>query len=390
MKLSKWSKRTWITLGVLVVLLVALRIALPSIVKHYLNGVLDDGIEGYTGHVADVDIMLYRGAYGIDSLRLQKVEGDVPVPFIDLDRIDFAIEWPALLDGAIRGKILLDHPQVNFVDAPNEADGQAGDETSEADWRQTIDELFPLSINRFEIRNGEIRFRNFTTKPAVDIAVNNLFLVATNLTNTEDSTNQLVSDLHAKAQVLGDGDITLEGGFSLLEDPMPFDINLALENVNLPVLNDFFLAYAGFDMEKGTLDLYTEVATEENQFTGYVKPILKDIQVLSLKNDPIKPRRLLWESGVSLVSFIFKNIPKDQFATEIPISGELNNPDVDVWKTIVNVLKNAFIEAYAPQLDNDVDLSDVGVSKKELKEIKKEQKKEERQKEDKKWYEFWK
>ncbi len=54
------SKKTAVILGV-IGLLTGARLALPYVVRHYLNKTLQNDIEGYTGSVHDVDIHLIRG-----------------------------------------------------------------------------------------------------------------------------------------------------------------------------------------------------------------------------------------------------------------------------------------------------------------------------------------
>ena len=67
-KKKKWYRRKTllISLGALLVILIAFRIALPYIVLNYVNRQLTL-IDGYYGHVDDIDISLYRGAYTIKS-----------------------------------------------------------------------------------------------------------------------------------------------------------------------------------------------------------------------------------------------------------------------------------------------------------------------------------
>ena len=55
----------------------------------------------------------------------------------------------------------------------------------DVDWTKPIKELMPLQINRLEINNGSIFFYDFTTKPKVDIHVDSLQLLATNLNNAD-------------------------------------------------------------------------------------------------------------------------------------------------------------------------------------------------------------
>ncbi len=50
---------------------ILLRIALPYIMLHYSDQKLA-AMNGYYGHIRDIDVALYRGAYTIDSFYLNK------------------------------------------------------------------------------------------------------------------------------------------------------------------------------------------------------------------------------------------------------------------------------------------------------------------------------
>ena len=47
---------------------------------------------------------------------------------------------------------------------------------------------------------------------------------------------------------------------------------------------------------------------------------------------------------------LLKNQARDQFATVIPLSGELSSPRTGILAMVGNVLRNAFIRAYLPRL----------------------------------------
>jgi uncharacterized protein YhdP len=356
----KLTKRAISILVVVVVLLIGLRIALPYIVLNYANKVLKNDLEGYTGSIDDVSMSLYRGAYGIDSLKILKLNGKSPVPFVSVDHIDFSIEWRALLKGAVVAEVTTVHPALNFVDGPTEAQQQTGEE---GNWQQVLDELFPLKINQWKVENGEVRFRNFSTQPKVDLHITNMNLVARNLRNSYKDSEQLPASVEGSALVLGDGKLNLNARLNPLKNPLAFDFNLQMTNVSLPKLNNFLEAYGGFDVEKGKLEVYTEVKGSENKFQGYVKPLLTDVKVIDETDKMKKPRELVWEGVVGLTNMIFKNWNKDRLATRVPIEGDLSDPEVDTWKTIVEVLRNAFIEAIQPGLEGKVDLSTVGDNK---------------------------
>ena len=83
-------------LGSLLVLFIGFTIALPHILLRYVNRQLTL-IDGYRGHVEEIDVHLWRGAYTIKSIKLDKTGGKIPVPFFNARAIDLSVEWRALL-----------------------------------------------------------------------------------------------------------------------------------------------------------------------------------------------------------------------------------------------------------------------------------------------------
>ena len=146
-----------------------------------------------------------------------------------------------------------------------------------------------------------------------------------------------------------------------------FDLNAELKDTNLVLLNDFFKAYAKIDVNKGKFGMYTEVAAKDGAFKGYVKPIIKDLDVLGHEDRNDNIFRKMWEGLVGFVGQVFKNQPEDQVATKIPFEGRLDNPETNIWITITNVLQNAFIQAIQPSIDSEINIASVGTPKPEKK-----------------------
>ena len=116
---SRWGE----TIIAILLILIAVRIALPYIVKDYVNKTLSE-IPGYKGEVGDIDISLWRGAYEIQMVSLVKTDGKVPVPFFSADEIDLSVQWGALFEGSIVGEIVLANPKINFVACPTKEQSQ--------------------------------------------------------------------------------------------------------------------------------------------------------------------------------------------------------------------------------------------------------------------------
>jgi hypothetical protein len=346
---STMKKRTKIIIGV-VVLLVAIRISLPFVVTKYVNKVLSE-IEGYEGSIDDVDLHLYRGAYKIIGLELFSVEKDIKTPFVAIDNIDISVEWKALFDGSIVGEIILENPKLNFAAGPEEEEVQTGEEN---DWTQTIKDLVPLQINRFEIVNGKVSYIDDYSSPKVDIYFNGMNALATNLNNSKDFTTDLPSKITMKSKTIGEGNFDLEMDINILKEIPDFDVNLKLDEVKLPALNNFFKAYGNVDAESGTLSLYSELALIDRNLNGYFKPLTKDIRILDWKNEEENVFGKLWEALIGLGGNILENQSKDQIGSKIPIKGKLDDTNVGAWKALTSLLKNAYLNPLQKQLDETI------------------------------------
>lgn len=131
-----------------------------------------------------------------------------------------------------------------------------------------------------------------------------------------------------------------------------------MHGVKLIALNELLDAYAKFRVKRGDFALYTEIAAKGGAYTGYVKPIIRNLEVEKAHTKTFL--RKLWAHVVSGVGKVLTN-PKDrQVATKIPFEGKFGKTDTDVWATVAELLKNAFIKALTPSLDHTVSLGDVG------------------------------
>ncbi len=69
--------------------------------------------------------------------------------------------------------------------------------------------------------------------------------------------------------------------------------------------------------------------------------------------------RKLWEGFLDFAANVLKNKEADQVAARIPFQGTLQNPKTSVWESIVSVLHNAFVAAFAHSLEGSITLRDV-------------------------------
>ena len=347
-------RHIWRRVGVVVLILVVVlgvgRAMMPWAVRDYVNRTLDRN-PLYDGEVGEVGIHLWRGAYSIDDVRISKTTGNVPVPFFAAKRVDFAIQWDALFHRKVVGRVLMEEPELNFVDAASEGEDQSG---AGAPWMQMIKDLFPFRINSAIIQNGSIHFRAFQAKQPVDIYLSEVNASVDNLGNIRDETKPFVSTVQVTALAMDQAKFE----YKMTLDPFAyrptFHMGMRLLGLDVTKINDLAVSYGKFDFERGWFDLVVEADAKEGQLSGYAKPLFRNLKVFSLTED-IKDENVLelfWQALVGGLTSLLKNHPRDQFGTLIPFNGDLSEAtNTDILATIGNILRNAFVRAYLPRLE---------------------------------------
>jgi Domain of Unknown Function (DUF748) len=338
--------------------LCALRLALPYIVKDYVNGRLHR-LDSYDGRVADIDIGLWRGAYRIDGIQIVKTGAKQPTPFFDSQRVDLSVEWRSLLHGKLVAEAHFFDPKLNLVEGPTASQSQTG---TEEDWHKRLEELFPFRFNTVEVHDGTLTFRTPGIAVGDALIARNVDGIITNINNVEHTGKDAFAEFRMTGKVLGGADTWVYGSAEPFTKQSTFDLNLGLEHVSVPQVNPWLREYLKADAKRGDFDLYLEVASANGRYEGYAKPILQNVQFVSLEKTVKHPLKGLWNAVVQLAAELFENQPHKQVAAKIPFHGTVQGTSTDLLATITSVLRNAFLGAFAHSIENSISMKDVGES----------------------------
>jgi len=181
------ARIAWLVMAGVVVLFVAARLALPFILRDAINRRLDH-IPDYAGHVDEVGVHLWRGAYSMHGLEIVKRNGQVRERFFSARDIDFSVAWRELFRGKFVSDIYADGVNLNFVKGPDPGTSQL-----EADrrWQDVINDLFPIDITFLKITDGQLRFVNTASHPRVDVRVAHATVLATGLRNRPSNAGEI-------------------------------------------------------------------------------------------------------------------------------------------------------------------------------------------------------
>lgn len=350
-------KRITKILIAVIVLLVLIRLLLPYIVLRYVNKTLAN-MSGYTGHVEDIDIALIRGAYQIDDLRIRKVHGNIKKSFLYIPKTDLSIEWKSLFKGRLVSEVECYKPEINFAFSKNEASSQTG---AEVDWTTYLKKLLPFKINRFAVYDGKVNLTSLITQPRADLSLQAFQAEIKNIRNVDDKKQLLPSPVEASGDVLGyGGKMNFSANMNLLKEVPDFDYNLRFTDLQLVKLNDLAREYANVDFNRGTVSVYSEMAMYNKKLDGYIKPLTKNMQIFKLNEHKGRSvGRFFKELLAQLGTDVLKNQKHDQVATRIPLHGTVEDVKTDLWPTIFGLIRNAYVEAFRGEFDNNVTLGDV-------------------------------
>jgi hypothetical protein len=119
----------------------------------------------------------------------------------------------------------------------------------------------------------------------------------------------------------------------------------------LPPMNEFLKAYALVDVARGTFELYSEVNAKGGHYNGYLKPFFKNLEFRAV---PDPDKNLLQRAAVKLASTAQNLLKSDEgkVATKAPFEGDFADNKVDVWTTVENLLRNAFVTSLREGFEN--------------------------------------
>lgn len=348
LKAAGWALLLLIIAGVIA------RPFLPGAVRWYVNRTLDQSVL-YKGRIGDVTLHIWRGAYAIHDVRIIKTTGNIPVPFFTGKRVELAVQWSALLrlHPRVVAQVEMDQPQVNFVDDPAPGASETG---SGGPWLKMLRDLFPFDLNRVIVKEGSIHFRTYQKATPVDVYLDHLNATVDDLTNINRSITPLLTTVTATGLAMDQAKFQFQMKLDPFSYNPSFQLGLRLIGLDITTTNDLIETYGGFNVKRGLFDLVVDVDCKEGEINGYVKPLFRNMVIFNLVQDVKEDKNVIqvfWQAIVGGASAVITNYNREQLGTLIPFTGSLNGPQIDYLGTIGNLLRNAFIRAYLPRLEQD-------------------------------------
>ena len=209
-----------------------------------------------------------------------------------------------------------------------------------------------IKVDRLHLLHTYAGFENNAKSPGYKLFFTDMNVRITNLSN-QFSEGDSKLDLHGR--FMGSGDTKLIGAFRPEKKGADLDLNLAIENSDLTALNGLLRTYGRFDVKAGNVSIYSQMTVRQGELTGYVKPLFSNLEIYNHEKDKDKP--LLQQAKQLIIAGaakLFKNHATKNVATDVNLSGKLDQPNVSRWQAFLKILENAFINAILPGFDRQV------------------------------------
>ena len=203
-----------------------------------------------------------------------------------------------------------------------------------------------LRMQTLRIR-GEIGYRS-DTDPPYRLFMSDADIRISNLSNRAA---QGVSRLDARGSFMGSGATRARGVWRPGAKYPDFAVDVQSVNTQLKSLNSLLRAHGRLDVSDGVVAIYAQLVARDGKLNGYLKPLFRDIDVLSEEDEGDSFFQKLYEVIAEKLARLLENQERDEVATVANLSGDLSDPDVSGWQVFVNLLRNAFVEAILPGFD---------------------------------------
>jgi Domain of Unknown Function (DUF748) len=185
---------------------------------------------------------------------------------------------------------------------------------------------------RLFLENAEVHLRNFSNQLTEGTAV-----------------------AKVTGRFMGSGRTVVGANFRPETKGPDFSLAASIENTQMRALNPLLRAYGKFDVVQGFFSVYTEMRVKNRAVRGYVKPLLRELDVYDTQQDKEKNLfQKLYEAVVGGVSDLLENTPRDEVATKLDMAGPLENPQASTWEALVNLIQNAFFKAILPGFEREL------------------------------------
>ncbi len=192
-----------------------------------------------------------------------------------------------------------------------------------------------INIEKITLQGGRVDFSDYTIKPRYSTQLKNLGGRISGLSLGKNKT----ADVELRGKMGSDVPFEIVGKINPSSDNFFVDLTAKFRGLDLSPMTPYSGKYIGYTIEKGKLSLDVKYLIVNKKLESQNK-IFFDQFTLGDKVESKDAVQLPVKLAISLLKDRNGKIDLD-----IPVSGNLDDPEFSVWKIIMKVLKNILVKA---------------------------------------------
>ena len=201
----------------------------------------------------------------------------------------------------------------------------------------TADKPLGIRIGEVNINNGSANFADFSLTPNFATAVQQL----NGKIGTLDNRQPTPASVNIAGKVDRYAPVTIKGALNPFDPMASLDIATSFKRVELTTLTPYSGKFAGYRIRKGRLNLDLHYLITKGQLKAENKVVIEQLQ-LGEKVDSPDALNLPLKLAVALLKDVDGKI-----SIELPVTGDLNNPQFSVMPIVWQTLRNLVVKAAA-------------------------------------------
>lgn len=335
------------------ILIIAIRLLVPPMIKPQVNELLATFSPTFKGHVNDVGISFFRGAFQLRDLELT-LKDKSQEKFFTANVIDTSIAWRDIFRGRITSDVLIDKTNIALTKNVLEAFKKTPKEEQEKT-KKEASKLFPLTVERVDIRDSSFEFADLASVP--EASRWKVTDIDGRLSNATPAPKFPLTMMTLDGKMFDSAEIKVAGQLNQLSKPTAWDVDLEIRGFDLRQANPVIAQKLPLSFTSGKLDAYSEIKSEDNKIVGYVKPFIQNADVIASNESFRSAKNFGLEVSTAAVNLLLRDAQKKTLATKVLFSYEDGDFKINSMEALAKAIQNGFAENVPKGIEDQISLS---------------------------------
>jgi hypothetical protein len=268
--------------------------------------------------------------------------------------VDVSLAWREMFKGRITTDVEIAGADTVLTSKVIEA-FKSAPKKAEKDTRDAAKKLFPVRVERLDLRDSSFEFAELLSIPdSKRWKVTRLNGRISNVTPTEDVPLMFVN---LNGALFDASDIKLVAQVNTIAEPVAWDADLELRKFELKEANEWMKRKLPLTFTSGTLELFAEARSIPEGVEGYIKPFLKNADIVADKERFKGFKHFGIEVSVAAANLILRTSSEKTLATKVLFEYSGGEFKINSAKAINDAIKNGFSDPIATGIDDEISLN---------------------------------